>query len=247
MTPAPCEAIRCSKWRSIYVYRPFGELCSQSTISRLENLPDARALLRHGPRHGRSYWQPFQRVPKRITLDIDDTFDAVHGGQGCGCSSHITTNTAFSRLSCSMAKVASSLLPSSWPNGPAAARSAPSCAACCARSAPTGPRPRSYCAPTVIIANWRFYLVPGQRSRLYPGRRADHDIAPAYRGSRGQHGARLEDAPNNGKARRFFKEFLDGAASWSVERIIARVEAGATGTDTRFIATNLGARNARAL
>ena len=30
-------------------------------------------------------------------------------------------------------------------------------------------------------------LVSGQRSRLHPGRRADHDIAPAYRGSRGQH------------------------------------------------------------
>ena len=57
----------------------------------------------------------------------------------------------------------------------------------------------------------------------------------------------FEDAPNNGKARRF-KEFLDGAATWSrVERIIARVEAGADGTDTRFIATNLDTRNARVL
>jgi hypothetical protein len=27
------------------------------------------------------YCESFQRVPKRITLDIDDTFDAVHGGQ----------------------------------------------------------------------------------------------------------------------------------------------------------------------
>ena len=59
--------------------------------------------------------------------------------------------------------------------------------------------------------------------------------------------ARFEDAPNNGKVRRF-KEFFDGAATWSrVERIIARVEAGADGTDTRFIATNLDTRNARVL
>jgi hypothetical protein len=57
------------------------ELCSQSTISRLENLPDARALLRMGRAMVDLYCESFQRVPKRITLDIDDTFDAVHGGQ----------------------------------------------------------------------------------------------------------------------------------------------------------------------
>jgi hypothetical protein len=27
------------------------------------------------------YCESFATVPKRITLDIDDTFDAVHGGQ----------------------------------------------------------------------------------------------------------------------------------------------------------------------
>src|SRR5450756_1584194 len=57
------------------------ELCSQSTISRLENLPDARALLRMGRAMVDLYCESFQQVPKRITLDIDDTFDAVHGGQ----------------------------------------------------------------------------------------------------------------------------------------------------------------------
>jgi hypothetical protein len=57
------------------------ELCSQSTISRLENLPDARSLLRMGRAMVDLYCESFQRVPKRITLDIDDTFDAVHGGQ----------------------------------------------------------------------------------------------------------------------------------------------------------------------
>jgi hypothetical protein len=59
--------------------------------------------------------------------------------------------------------------------------------------------------------------------------------------------ARFNAAPKDGKVRRF-KEFLDGAASWSrVERIIARVEAAAEGPDTRFIVTNLGLRNARIL
>ena len=57
------------------------ELCSQSTISRLENLPDARALVRMGRAMIELYCGSFASVPKRITLDIDDTFDAVHGGQ----------------------------------------------------------------------------------------------------------------------------------------------------------------------
>jgi hypothetical protein len=57
--------------------------------------------------------------------------------------------------------------------------------------------------------------------------------------------ARFEAAPKDGKLRRF-KEFFDGAASWSrVERIIARVEVGAEGPDTRFVVTNLKLRNAR--
>ena len=57
------------------------ELCSQSTISRLENLPNVRALLRMGRAMVDLYCESFRKVPKRITLDIDDTFDAVHGGQ----------------------------------------------------------------------------------------------------------------------------------------------------------------------
>jgi hypothetical protein len=61
---------------------PSGEdLCSQSTISRLENLPDRRALLRLGRALVDQYCGSFGAVPKRIVLDIDDTFDRVHGAQ----------------------------------------------------------------------------------------------------------------------------------------------------------------------
>jgi Transposase DDE domain. len=50
--------------------------------------------------------------------------------------------------------------------------------------------------------------------------------------------ARAEAA--EGATIRRFKEFYDGAGSWSrVERIIARVEAGPRGCDTRFIVTSL--------
>jgi hypothetical protein len=46
-------------------------------------------------------------------------------------------------------------------------------------------------------------------------------------------------AAEGGTVRRF-KEFHDAAASWSrVERIVARVEAGPRGCDTRFVVTSL--------
>ncbi|ESZ26007.1 hypothetical protein X733_29560 [Mesorhizobium sp. L2C067A000] len=59
--------------------------------------------------------------------------------------------------------------------------------------------------------------------------------------------ARFEASAKTGKVRRF-KEFVDGAASWSrVERIIARVEVGAHGGDIRFVVTNLAGGKAKAL
>src|SRR4051812_41431989 len=66
------------------------ELCSQPTISRLENQPDGRSLLRIGRAMVDLYCSSFQQVPKRIVLDIDDTFDAVHGGESIRMSGVFT-------------------------------------------------------------------------------------------------------------------------------------------------------------
>jgi hypothetical protein len=53
-------------------------LCSQPTISRLENLPDVRAFLRMERAVVGLYCASFRQVPQRIVLDMDDTFDPVH-------------------------------------------------------------------------------------------------------------------------------------------------------------------------
>jgi hypothetical protein len=59
--------------------------------------------------------------------------------------------------------------------------------------------------------------------------------------------AYFEAGPKKTKVRRF-KDFYDGAASWSrVERTIARVEAGEEGTDARFIVTNLAGGRPKAI
>ena len=47
----------------------------------MENLPDMRALIRMAREMVRVYCQSFVRAPGQIVLDIDDTFDAVHGHQ----------------------------------------------------------------------------------------------------------------------------------------------------------------------
>ena len=56
-------------------------LASQPTLSRLENMPDARSLVRMGRALVELYCAAFRHAPKQIVLDIDDTFDAVHGEQ----------------------------------------------------------------------------------------------------------------------------------------------------------------------
>lgn len=57
------------------------DLASQPTLSHLENWPDLRSLKRMAQALVDLYCGSYSRVPKRIVLDLDDTFDAVHGGQ----------------------------------------------------------------------------------------------------------------------------------------------------------------------
>jgi hypothetical protein len=57
------------------------DLCSQPTISRLENLPGPTALKRMMAAMVDLFCDSFDQVPRRILLDIDDTEDRVHGGQ----------------------------------------------------------------------------------------------------------------------------------------------------------------------
>ena len=57
------------------------DLMSQPTLSRLEKRPIMARTGAHGADDDRSVCDSFERVPQRIVLDIDDTPDAVHGGQ----------------------------------------------------------------------------------------------------------------------------------------------------------------------
>lgn len=224
------------------------KLCSQSTISRLENLPDARSLLRMGRAMVDLYCESFRRVPKRITFDIDDTFDAVHGGQQLRLFNAHYDEYGFQPIVVFDGEgrfVTAVLRPAKRPGGKEVRaflrRLLRAIRANWPKTEILLRADSHYCSPEVLTwcrANGIDYVLgvaPTTTLRRHIG-----DLEASTK-------ARFDATPKNGKAR-CFKEFLDGAASWSrVERIIARVEAGADGTDTRFIVTNLDTRNARVL
>ena len=56
-------------------------LCSQPTLSRLENAPSRTELGRMMLAMIDQFCSSYRRAPKAIIFDIDDTFDAVHGNQ----------------------------------------------------------------------------------------------------------------------------------------------------------------------
>ena len=56
-------------------------LASQPTMSRWENAPDLRAVIRLSYALIDLYCDSYDAPPASITLDIDDTFDAAHGEQ----------------------------------------------------------------------------------------------------------------------------------------------------------------------
>ena len=57
------------------------DLCSQPTMSRLENAPSRSEVARMTAALVDIFCRSFPSPPAAITLDIDDTCDAVHGQQ----------------------------------------------------------------------------------------------------------------------------------------------------------------------
>ena len=221
-------------------------LCSQSTISRLENLPDRRTLLRMGYGLIELYCQSFRQVPKRIVLDIDDHFDAAHGAQELRVFNAHYDEHGFSPIVVFDGEgrlVAAVLRPAQRPSGREIVMLL---RRLIGRLRANWPRVEilrrgdsHYCAPEVL--------------RFCRDNQLDWVLGVATTPTLRRHVTGLEQsvakrfaaAGGHDKVRRF-KEFYDGAGSWDrVERIIARVEAGPEGVDTRFITTSLAGGSAR--
>ena len=224
------------------------ELCSQSTISRLENLPDLRALLRLGRALVEQFCGSFRSVPKRIVLDIDDTFDRVHGGQQLRLFNAYYDDYGFQPIVVFDGEgrfVTALLRPGKRPSGVeirgfvrrlvGAIRSHWPKVEILLRadSHYAGPEVFDWCRTNRV--DWIIGLAP---NTALAGHVAALEKSTA---------ARFKAAPTRGKVRRFM-QFYDAAQSWRrVDRIIARVEAGPEGPDTRFIVTNLEGGRAKHL
>jgi len=222
------------------------DLCSQSTISRLENLPDARALLRIGRGMAQFYCRSFRQVPSRIVLDFDDTFDAAHGAQQLSLFNAYYDEHGFQPIVVfdgAGRLVTAMLRPAKRPTGREAAAMM--------RRAVRQIR-AEWPRVGILIRGDSHYCTP-ETLDFCRANQVDFVFGAAPSSTLRAHVAELEAStqarrpPGPAKLRRF-KEFHDGAASWSrVERIIARVEAGPEGVNTRFIATSLRHNNGRAI
>src|SRR3954462_4788078 len=222
------------------------ELCSQPTISRLENRPDGRSLLRMGRAMVDLYCASFRQVPKRIVLDIDDTFDAVHGGQQLRLFNAHYGEYGFQPIVIFDGEgrfVTAVLRPAKRPKGPDIRALLRRLLRAIRTNWPKTEillrADSHYCGPEVLAwcranrVDFIFGVAPTSTLRR-PIERLEASTM-----------TRFVAAPQAGKVRRCTESY-DGAAGWSrVERIVARVEAGADGTDTRFIVTSLPTRNAR--
>ena len=229
------------------------ELCSQSTISRLENLPDVRALLRLGRALIEQYYASFRRVPKRIVLDIDDTFDRVHGGQQLRLFNAFHDDYGFQPIVVFDGEgrfVTALLRPGKRPGGHEirgfVRRLVGAIRAHWPKVEILLRADSHYAAPEVFDwcranrVDWLFGLAPNVALRRHVTA-LEKSTAERFKE------AKAGVASNRGKVRGFM-QFYDAAESWSrVERIIARVEAGPEGTDTRFIVTNLEGGRAKHL
>lgn len=215
-------------------------LCSQPTISRMENLPDARALIRMGREMVRFYCQSFARAPSRIVLDIDDTFDAVHGHQQLRLFNAFYDEFGFQPIVVFDGEgrlVGTLLRPARRPKGAESAAHIRRLIQEIRKHWPgTGILLRAdshYCTPEVLDLcdrlGLRYILGLSRNARLQEEvQTLEAATAARYASNR------------DGQKVRRFKTFPYAAGSWSKSRrVIARVEVSSRGRDTRYIVTNL--------
>lgn len=214
-------------------------LCSQPTISRMENLPKARDLIRMGREMVRFYCQSFARAPGQIVLDIDDTFDAVHGHQQLRLFNSYYDEYGFQPIVVfdgGGRLVGALLRPARRPKG---RESAAHLRRLIREIREHWPKTEillradsHYCTPEVLDLcdqlGLRYVFGLARNARLKEQIQT-LEASTAARYSR-----------NGGQKVRRFKTFAYAAGSWSkARRVVARVEVSSRGRDTRYIVTNL--------
>ena len=215
------------------------DLMSQPTLSRLENLAGWRMLSRIGLGLIDLFCRSFARAPARIVLDIDDTEDAVHGGQqlalfnahyGTRCFQPIVIFEATSGK-----PVAALLRPGKTPSGDEAAM--------VLRHA-IGRIRRHWPHTEILIRGDSHYGTGAVMDELEAlgcsyilGFAINPKLARMAEPWKQQCQARR--CVTHPKVRRFH-QFAYSSKRWSrTRKVIARIEASEVGCDARFVVTNL--------
>ena len=217
------------------------DLCSQPTMTRLENLPGAVALKRMTAAMVELFCDSFDPVPRRIVLDIDDTEDRAYGQQQLSLFNAHHDSRCFMPIHIYEATtgkpVAVFLRPGKTPDGIEVAM--------VLRHVVRAIRAR-WPRVDILIRGDSHYGRPEamawcERHRVgYIFGLAGNKVLLRRVTTEAEQVAldRLDPAAAD-KVRRY-AEFRYGAKSWKTERrVIARVEASGQGVDSRFIVTNL--------
>ena len=238
-----CDALRADPAFKLALGRlpeSGADLCSQPTMSRLENLPGAMALKRMMAAMVELFCDSFTDVPRRIVLDIDDTADRVHGRQQLARFHVHYDGRCFLPIHIYEAltgkPVAVILRPGETPDGAEVAR--------VVRHVVRAIRAR-WPRVEILIRGDSHYGRPEamswcERHRVgYIFGLAGNKVLRARVARLAEDAALGRVAGEGGKVRRY-GEFRYAAGTWDAERrVIARVEASDRGMDSRFIVTNV--------
>jgi hypothetical protein len=238
-----CDALRADPAFKMAVGRlpeSGADLCSQPTMSRLENLPTATTLKRMMAAMIDLFCDSFEQVPRRIVLDIDDSEDRVHGQQQLALFHAHYDSRCFLPIHIYEAgsgkPVAVILRPGKTPDGAEVAL--------VLRHVVRAIRTR-WPAVDIIVRGDSHYSRPEaldwlERNRVgYVFGLAGNQLLLRKVAHLADATAMARLAGEAVKSRRY-AEFRYAAKTWQAERqVIARVEASAQGSDSRFVVTNL--------
>lgn len=216
------------------------ELCSQPTISRWENAPTLREVIRMSYAMVDLYCASYARPPRTVTLDIDDTVDVVHGHQQLALFNAHYDERCFQPIhvydTATSRPVAVLLRPGKTPSG---AEIRGHLRRLVRRIRSHWPATRltirgdgHYGRPEVMAwceANGVDYILG------LPGNAVlDRLVEPAA------DDVRVRRAEEQAAVVRRYTETRYGAKSWKCQRrVAARIEATTKGLDIRYVVTNL--------
>jgi len=238
-----CDALRADPAFKMAVGRlpeSAADLCTQPTISRLENLPGPIALKRMMAAMIELFCDSFDDVPRRLVLDIDDTEDKVHGQQQLSLFHAHDDSRCFLPIhlyeATSGKPVAVILRPGKTPAGAEVAM--------VLRHVVKAIR-RRWPRVEILVRGDSHYGRPEamtwcERNRVgYIFGLAGNPVLLAEVAALADDAA-VRRAQGEAVKVRCFGAFRYAARSWQVLRqVVARIEASTQGSDSRFIVTNL--------